>query len=266
MDPIDRAALAFRRALRVPFREDAALGDDLAAEARPVLDALSFGIAAAPDDPGALEHREALAMGALLGRRAALLRATPSVALAMVEAIDAALREIDRAPSTALIEALRAVIVEGYCAAIEERVQTDAARRAAETLVPQRIAPHCWLVIVSGEHAADALREGLDRAGRTLLDGDARACLVHVALTIEPTEDVAAELFGFDATARLVGAQCIFTNVSPAWRAIARDPEHLVFAPSFEEALRRGLALAGSELREPSAIVQRLRRLLGPSA
>lgn len=266
MDPIERAVEAFRQALRVPFREDAALGDDLAQEARPVIDALSFGIASAPDDPSAIEHREALAMGALLGRRAALQRATPTVALALVDAIATALASIDRAPTQRLIDALRAVIVEGYAAAIEERVQTDVARRSAATIVPQRIAPHCFLVIVPGEQDAEAMRDALDRAGRTLLDGDARACVVHLALTNEPTEDVAIELFGFDATARMIGVQCVFTNVTAGWRAIARDPEHLVIASSFEDALRRTLSAAGAELREPSAIVQRLRRLLGAPA
>lgn len=263
---LDRALAAFRQALRFPFREDAALADDLSAEARPVIDALAFAIAAAPRDPLAIEHREALAMCTLLGRRAALQRATPSVAVGLVDAIEAALAAIDRRPQPVIVVAVRAVILEGYCAAIEERVAADGASAAARSLAPQRLAPHCWLLIVAGDHAAETLARALDRAGRTLLDGDCRACLLHSMLTVEPAEDLAAAIFGFDATARLVGAQCVFSGLGDRWLALARDPHQLLVEPRFEDALRRALALVGAEIREASPIVTRLRRLLDPSA
>jgi hypothetical protein len=265
---LERAGAAFASALRVPFREDAALAGDLAKEAVPVIDALGFAIAAAGGDPLALEFREGLAMGALLGRRAAMQRATPSVALALVDALVAALGAIDRAPAPKVVEALRSVVVEGYCAAVEEHVRGEAARRAAEALAPSRIAPQVWAIVVAGEHAPETLAEALDRAGRALLDADARACLVHLALASRPSEDLAAEIFAFDATAKLVGAQCVFSGVTPEWRAAARprlDPDPLAIEETLEKGLERALATAGVELRGSSAIVQRIRRFLGGS-
>ncbi|WP_236605966.1 hypothetical protein [Sandaracinus amylolyticus] len=256
----------FRRTLRVPFREDARLIDDLALEARPVIEALEFAIGSAGADPRALEFREALALGALLGRRASLHRATPSVALVLVDALEAALVAIDRAPAPAVIASLRSVIVEGYCAAIEERVQDDAATRAADALAPARIAPRCFALVVAGEHDPDRLSPALDRAARVLLDADALACLVHVAITLEPTEDLAATVLGFDAAARLIGVACVFSGIDERWLAVARprlDPAHLTIAPSLEEGLARALDAAGTELRESSALVRRFRRLLG---
>jgi hypothetical protein len=260
---LDRAVAAFRGALRVPFREDAALGGDLSEEARPVIDALAFAIACTAD-PLALEYREGLAMAALLGRRAALHRATPTVALSLVEAIVAALGAIERAPDPRTVDALRSVTVEGYCAAVEERVRAETTGRAAELLAPVRIAPRVWLVIVAGEHAPDSLTAALDRAGRVLLDSDACACLVHVAAA--PSEDLAAELLAFDATARLVGAQCVFTGFDARWRAAALpriDPAHATIAESFEDGLRRVLAATDLELHATSPMLQRLRRMIG---
>lgn len=263
---LDRALDAFRAQLRMPFREDAALADDLATEARPVIDALAFAIRAAGQDPRALEYREGLAMGALLGRRAALKRATPTASLVLVDAIAAALDALGCAPESAVRDALRSVLVEGYCAAIEERVRDDAARRAARALVPWRIAPRCWAVIVAGEHAADSLRTALDDACRTMLDFDARACLVHIAVTAEPSEDLACEIFAFDATARMIGVESVFAGVDERWQAAARarfDLTHLALCESLGEGLRRALEISGAEVRESSAIVRRLRRLLG---
>lgn len=265
-DAPDVALDAFRRRLRLPFREDAQLAGDLAVEARPVIDALAFAIRSARSDVHAHEYREGLAMGALLGRRAALHRATPTVALVLADAIAAALAVLGDAPDAEVVDALRSVLVEGYCAAVEERVQDDAAQRAAAALVPWRVAPRCWALIVAGEHAPDPMRTALDRGCRVLLDADARACLVHVAITSEPTEDLAAELFAFHATARMIGVDAVFSGVDDRWIAAARprlDPSELAICGALGDGLRRALELAGAEVRASSAIVQRLRRLLG---
>lgn len=265
-DEIDRALVAFRGALRVPFREDARLSEELCAEAAPVIDALAFAIRAAGGAPSALEYREGLAMGALLGRRAALQRATPTVSLVLADAIVAALAELGLDTSDEASAALRAVLVEGYCAAIEERIRDDASARAAGALVPWRIAPRCWLILVAGEHAPEPLVTAMDRACRALLDADARSCLVHVAIAGEATEDLAAEIFGWAATARMIGVDAVFSGVDARWREAARarlDPSDLALCATFEEGLGRALELAGAELRESSPIVRRLRRLLG---
>lgn len=261
-----RARSAFRRALRVPFREDARLADDLCDEASPVLDALAFAVGAGGDDPRALEYREGLAMAALLGRRAALHDATPSVALSLVDALEAGLAAIGRAPAPPAVAALRTVVVEGYCAAIEERIREDAARRAAAALAPVRIAPRCWALVLAGDHSAELVSPALDRACRVLLDADARACLVHLAITVEPTEDLAAAVLGLDATARMIGVETIWSGVDERWLAAAQprlDPSHLSIAATLEQALARALDVAGTELREPSPLLRRFRRLLG---
>lgn len=265
-EEIERAVEAFRRGLRLPFREDARLAADLADEVRPVIEALAFAVAAAGEDPTAIEFREGLAMGALLGRRAALQKATPSVALALVEGVAGALAAIGRDVPPRVVEALRSVIVEGFCAAIEEQVRDDAARRAAEALVPMRIAPHCWVMILAGDHAPERLGDAFDRAGRVLLDAGARSCLVHVAIPRPPSEELASEIFAFDATVRLVGAHCVFSGISAEWRAAAHprtDLTLLAIEESLEAGLRRALAAAGAEIRVTSPIVRRLRRLLG---
>lgn len=261
-----RAQDAFRRALRFPFREDARLADDLTGEASPVLDALSFAVRAAGDDPRAIELREGLAMAGLLGRRAALQNATPSVALALVDALEVALGETGCTPGARVLSALRTVVVEGYCAAIEERIREDAARRAAAALAPLRIAPRCWALIVAGEQEAELVAPALDGACRTLLDADARVCLVHLAITSLPTEDLAAAVLGLDATARMIGVELVWSGVDERWLAAARprlDPSHLTIAGSLEQALARALDAAGTELREPSPLLRRFRRLLG---
>lgn len=260
-----RAQDAFRRALRVPFQEDARLAEDLTGEASPVLDALSFAVRAAADDPRAIEYREGLAMAALLGRRAALQNATPSVALSLVDALSSALAEIGRAPGARVVATLRTVVVEGYCAAIEERIREDAARRAAAALAPARIAPRCWALILAGDHDAELVTPALDRACRTLLDADARVCLVHLAITVAPTEDLAAAVLGLDATARMIGVEVVWSGLDDRWLGAARprlDPSHLTIAGTLEEALARALGAAGSELREPSPLLRRFRRLL----
>lgn len=259
---------AFRRALRVPFREDAGLIDDLAAEADPVIDALAFAIGAAGDDPAAIEFREALALGVLLGRRAALSCATPTLALSLADGIRAALEAAGSAPGAAVTEAIRAVLVEGYCAAIEERVRAEAAERAARSIAPERIAERCFALVVAGEQAAEPMRDALDRAARTLLDADARACLVHAAISAAPSEDLAAELFGFDATARMIGIETVFSGIDGRWLEAARarlDPSHLAIADGLEDGLRRTLEVGGARAREGAPLVERLRRLLARS-
>lgn len=268
-EDLEPAVAAFRSGLGVALRQDARLTADLAGDARPVIEALAFAIATAGDDPTALEYREGLAMGALLGRRAALYKLTPSATMALFDSLANALAAIGSAVPPRVLEALRAVIVEGFCAAIEERMRDDAARRAAEALAPTRIGPDCWAIVIAGEHEPDRLGEALDRAGRVLLDADARACLLHLAVTVDPSEELAAEIFGFDTTARWMGAQCVFSGVDAAWREVARpriDLDRLAIEETLEAGLKRALAAAGAEIRVASPIVRRLRKLFGGSS
>src|SRR5690606_31258090 len=103
----------FEQAYRaeVPFREDGDLGQDLAAEVRPVLEALSEVASASVES----KHlHEAYALLTLLARRAGLLGATPSAALGLLSAIVAGLEAGAVTVPPPLQRELCMVVVEGY--------------------------------------------------------------------------------------------------------------------------------------------------------
>ncbi|HEY8431898.1 MAG TPA: hypothetical protein VIL20_26155, partial [Sandaracinaceae bacterium] len=117
-----RVAAGFgeRFAAAVPLRRDRDLAPELAVEARPVVEALLAGARAAERiDPGDGALREAVTLASLLGRRAAVLGATPTGAVAIAPCLVQA-ASVEEARVEALLEPLRAVCVEGYVAAREE--------------------------------------------------------------------------------------------------------------------------------------------------
>jgi hypothetical protein len=249
-DPQRPALDAFYRRLQLPFREDTHMKERLGQEAEPLLEALAFAIEAAGADPLALEYRDALGMSAHLGRCAALWRVTPTALLVCIDAVIEGLDAVGLRSTRELERTLRAVMFEGYCAALEERTQDDVARRAASELRPVRLAPRCWAIIVAGEQAADSLRVALDRACRTMLDADARACLVH--LVSAPHEDLASEVFAFDATARMIGVETVFSGVDARWRDAAEghaELSRILHYETLEEGLQHALQTTGVEIR-----------------
>lgn len=255
-----------RFAEAVSLRLDRALAPELAIEARPVAEALVTGLrgAARVDvEDGAL--REAVALASLLGRRAGVLGATPSAAVAIVPClIDAA--EAEDARARALVEPLRAVCVEGYVAAREEALEARAARRAAEAIGVVDAAPGCVCVIVAGMHDAGELERAFDELGRGLLDRDARACLIDAGGLEAPDPEVARQLFALHATCAMLGVRCVFARVSDGWRVAAReaglDLTDVSFAPDFASGLREALAAVGVDVRPRAGLGDVLRRMV----
>lgn len=263
MSESQRAALeAFHRHLHLPFREDARVREMLGEEVAPILEALAFAIESAGRDSNAVEYRDALAMAARLGRRAAQWRITPTALLVCVDALMSGLEAMRIGAHREVERAVRAVVLEGFCAAIEERTMDDVALNAATAIRPLRIAPRCWAIFISSGQAAESLRVALDGACRTMLDDDTRVCLVHVAGT--PSDEVASEVFSVDATLRMIGAEAVFTGVDEGWRHAARertDLSSVVHYEGFDEGLRHALRAVGLEIGETGPLARFWRRL-----
>ncbi len=268
VEAAERIASRFgeRFAEHVSLRRDRALAAELAIEARPVAEALVTGVRGAsrvdPED-GAL--REAVALASLLGRRAAVLGATPSAAVLIVPClVEAAASEDARA--RALLEPLRAVCMEGYVAAREEALDARSARRAAEAIGVVEAAPGCVCVVVAGAQDAGELERAVDELGRDLLDRDARACVVDAGGLAAPDPEVARQLFALHVTCSMLGVRCIFARVSEGWRSAAReaglDLSEVSFAPDFASGLREALAAVGVELRARAGLGDVLRRMV----
>jgi hypothetical protein len=267
---IERILDAFRRhyAERAPFAEDRALADELAVEAEPAIEALVFASAEAGiTDPSSIEHHEGLALVTLLGRRAAARGATPTAAMALVPALEAGFREAGHELSEALVEALMTLAMEGYCAGREDALKEDVADEAVEAVGIVRVVPRGLALVLAGQHEPEVLGEVVERFGRALLKEDAKACIIDIEKLADPTRERAAEVLGAHATARMLGAVCIFSGVSEAWLESGRearvDLDLLTIEPTFEAALRRMLPLCGLELRRTSWLPNPFSSLIG---
>lgn len=263
------AAFEARYVEGAPFREDRRIAGELAIETRPVIESLLAALSGeGPIDVPSLEHHEALAMVTLLGRRAAALGATPTALVGLVPALIAGFEAVGRPIPEHLHDPMRFVAFEGYVAGHDERLVQEGYVRAADAVPIVRVAPRCLALLVAGRHEAELLAEIVDRFGRELLAADAKAGIVDLAKLEDPSPDCAAEVFGADAAARMLGATCVFSGVSEPWLEAARRArvpvELLTIEPDFGEALRRALSLCGLEIRRTSWLPGPIRTLLGP--
>lgn len=239
-----------------PFAEDRERAEELALEARPIVDVF---LATAPivfRDGGVLplEHHESLALLTLLGRRSGMAGITPTALLAMVDALFAACAaEGVRLEGSRLERTFRAACLEGYVAGKEESLDERASIRAARSIAMVSVAPRCLALFVAGLHEPARLRETAERFGRWLLESDAMACIVDLSALEDPSPDRAGEVFSVLASARLLGVTCVFAGVSEEWRDAARHArvplEDVLFAPTFEAGLVSALGACGVELR-----------------
>lgn len=230
--PLQVMLRTFEEAYRaqVPFREDGALGEDLASEVKPVLEALAE-VAAAPEPHPQLH--EAYALLTLLAHRAGLLGATPSAAMGLASAIVASLQAGGVPVSPAFQRELGMVVVEGYSQGRDERVTRELKQAARAGQVCVRLAPGCHAAFLSGPLEPEALEEVLDGLARELLRDDARSCLLDVSrLTSEP-ESAARLVINFAHMARSLGARVL----------VCAKPGSLV-----SELERLGLSDGGAEL------------------
>lgn len=203
--------LRYERAAR--FREDRALTGELSAEAVPVLEALR--IAFTPRDEPRAVH-EAYALLSLLGRRAALLGATPGASLTLLEAVCAAVREAGVEIDAPIAAELTTVMVEGYCAGRDERVTRELRQVAAESQVAHELGPGCLAIFLAGLHAEPDLTPTLEQLARELLRRDAKSCLLDVTRLSGIDEDVARAIGRFCVHAASLGV-ATFVAGAPGW-------------------------------------------------
>jgi hypothetical protein len=243
---------------RVSLAGDRALAGDLAVEARPVFEALLVGAAgAARIDAREPELREAIALASLLGRRAAVLGATPSAAISIAPLL---IEALGRADLEALRDTIAAVSIEGYCAERDDQAAALAHRRAADAMPIVELAPGVIAFFPAGVQEPDELERVIDDLGRRLLERDARACVVHLGGLREPDRDRAGRVLAVRSTCAMLGVECVISGLSEAWARAAREArvelEELTIEPDLSAALRR----AGIEPREKSGIGQLLKR------
>ncbi len=245
---------------------DRALAAPLAEEATPVAEALVEGLSAVEmPSPGAPELRETSTLASLLGRRAAVLGASPTAASMIAPCL---IEATEREGLEGLVEPLRAVCLEGFVAAREELLDEAGAGRAGGAVPVVELAPRCWAVLFRGDQEAEELERIVDELGRRLLDSDARACLVHAGGLREPDRERARQLFAVHATCAMLGVECVFAEVAEPWRDAARDAgldlEPVRIEPDFASGMRAALFLAGFELRARAGIGDVLRRMVTP--
>ena len=255
---LEKALVLFGKELRAraPIAQAEAILRELEAECAPVLEtllgALTTGHASA--------RHETLAMAALFGRRVATLRESPTLALA---GIDAILHAVDGGVPNELESILRAAAMEGFASAVDERARAEMVERAGQSLVPVIVSPRVVLLLIAGCEDRGTLAQALARLGRTSLDADAKACLVHASFASEPERDVIAELAAFDGSAQMIGARAIYSGTPMTLHALQAHAPTLSFANTFEDALRLGLEAADHEVRPASFLARGLKRLRG---
>lgn len=231
----------------VRFREDGQLLDPLAIEAEPVLSALAAELRCG-------SVREGYALLTLLARHAASLGATPGIALTLVDAICAAVEGEGRTIALRQRDELTLVVLEGYCAARDERSTRLLRETAAERQVSFELAPGCIGIFLGGSHDELDLGPTLERFARDLLHAGTRSCLLDLTQLSRPIGEGLARAIGrFCAQAATLGV-CSFVVGSPPaleeqfarWE-VSGGPVLLVENPAHARSL--ALAAAGHELR-----------------
>ncbi len=202
---LDDMLAAFREAYEraVPFQEDRALASDLVEQVRPVFDALSDP---RPDAGQDADH-EGLALLTLLSRRAGLLGATPTAAVALERAIDAGLRAGAASLEAPAAAHLGMVIFEGYVAGRDERMTRELRSAAVKALTLVAVAPSAFALIAAGRFEADDLAPRLEELERELLRTDARCLILDVTQLDAASDDVPRLFCGLLTTARSLGVQ-----------------------------------------------------------
>jgi len=250
------------------FREDTALADELVAEAAPVLEVLADAFAfASGSGPRALH--EGYALLNLLARKAALLGATPSVALALPSAIAATLRELGCFVDSSFDDELAIVALEGYCAARDERAGDTLRRHAAEHQVALKLGPRCVGLFLAGQHDESDLSPTLERVARDLLRGDALSCLLDISRLHPVDEELARALGRFCAHAATLGV-CTFVFGAQAglreqFRQWSLTDTVTSFVDDYPLAQTQALAAAGLAMRPHSRWAPRWARLFFPA-
>src|SRR5690606_24181028 len=115
-----------------------------------------------------LDHHETLAMATLLGRKLALVGATPTAAQRLVPALLGALRAEGWAGPPAIDDALGVLLVEGFVRGREESLVGAAARDVAARIPVVPIAPGVLGVFPVGHYDAAPVTEVMEALSRRL--------------------------------------------------------------------------------------------------
>lgn len=252
MLPIETMLAAFQEAFqrRVPFREDGLLGPGLMHEVRPILYCLVDAARAEPSTA----CNEAYGLVSLLGRRAGALGITPTAALAIREALLAALRETGIEAPARLSDELTMVLMEGYCAGRDERTTEQLRDGVARGQLAFWLAPRCRCVFLTGPLDLEALQGMLEKQARLLMSGNAASCLLDTTqLEAAPPEGVARALLEFTLSGHMLGVRMVMVCSDPEWRT-ALGVLHFaasggILREHLEEALPEVLRFAGHELK-----------------
>lgn len=232
------------------FREDRALADPLTEQAEPLL----LALAELQPSPAMREAlHDAYAALTLLSRRAALLGATASVSVTLIDAIAHGLRAVGVELDAAHLHELSIVAVEGYCAARDERATRELHKQAAESQVALELAPHVRAIVLAGSHDEPDLGPVLERFARELLRDDIRSCLLDLTRLAPSDEELRRALGRFCSQASMLGVQ--LAVVDPArsleadLRAWSLAGPQITFFDRYDRAQQAALAVAGLELR-----------------
>jgi hypothetical protein len=210
-DALDAALTRMAEALRSAGARDAG---SLAAEAGAVLDAV---VAAAQDGATEVDRNEALALGALLGRRLASAGASATVVLLLVEGIERE-RRAAVGPERALPQLL-AVVIEGYAAGVRETTMADLEAKIAEQVEMIALGPGLVLVPLPFLEDVDRMASAIDALGRKLLARDVKACALWVqGPTVHREEASLAGIAAFVENARMVGAKVAIAAPDQPWQ------------------------------------------------
>ena len=222
----------------------------------------------AGQDFESFRFREVMTVLTLFGRRLALLDLTPTSAVAIVEAALDATRASEDPPTPEFNRHARVAAVEGFVRGREERVATNAERRASAPIQPLRIDANTYALVVSGVHEPEAIGEYVDALGRAMLEGDASIGIVDLSQLGEPSRDRARAIFAADEVVRMLGGRCIFSGVDAGWTASANaahvDLSLVQLTARFGEALDAARRIHEETSKPESSswrtLIERLRR------
>ena len=203
-------------------------------------------------------------MVTLLGRRAAMLGATPSGGDRIVRTIRMVFDELAHPIPADAIDALSLAGLEGYVSGRDELQADLSESRAADSIVTVRLAPGLLALRIYGCFDAETIAASVDEFARRLHREDARCAIVDISGLLAPTRRRAAAVLGADESARMLGAHCLFAGGNTGWadafEEAGSDPKLVAIFPSYADALVVGFEHVGLRLSTP--MLERARRLV----
>lgn len=215
-----------------------------ALEAVAVLDAL---VAADRDRESRVDRSEAMALGALLGRRLAGSSVSVTATLATIEALGRARRAAGGGSEA--MDAVRAVVLEGYTASVHELALASLEERnaARAQLVP--IAPDVVLCPMPMLEDPDRMSAAVDALGRALLSRDPQACIVVVTGGLSQREAALGEgLATLVEHTRMIGAAVVVVVTDGIAREALRP--RIDAAVPFADDVGAALGILGRDVQK----------------